>query len=131
MEGTYQELQSSDLEFAKLLDTSLQPTVEKSDKKSKNADTDNLNPRNISLRRNSIQSVSLSTDGESKIDQPHEVTETQLSGNVPFTVYTSYFSAGGNICKILLLIFMCIFTQVFASGGDYWLTFWYCDNTLS
>jgi ATP-binding cassette subfamily C (CFTR/MRP) protein 4 len=58
-------------------------------------------------------------------EEPIEIAETRSSGNISLTVYSSYFSAGGNICKITFLLFMCVFTQVLASGGDYWITFWY------
>jgi len=57
-------------------------------------------------------------------EEPIEVAETRSSGNISLTVYSSYFSAGGNVCKISFLLFMCIFTQVLASGGDYWITYW-------
>lgn len=53
-----------------------------------------------------------------------ETNETQTYGNVSHSVYSSYFSAGGNNCQIVFLFFICIFMQVIASGGDFWMTYW-------
>ncbi|VVC32358.1 Hypothetical protein CINCED_3A013682 [Cinara cedri] len=128
-EGSYQELQASGLDFTKLLGSSVESTVVVSDNESnsKYASTHTLDPRNILSRQISIQSVSSSID-DSKLGGTHEVpvevAETRSSGDISLTVYSSYFSAGGNVCKISFLLFMCIFTQVLASGGDYWITYW-------
>lgn len=57
--------------------------------------------------------------------EPVEIAETRTSGSVSNSVYTSYFAAGGSICKIFFFFFICIFTQIIASGGDFWMTYWY------
>lgn len=93
-----------------------------------------LIPETILTRQVSMQSVASSFE-ESKTsgvqEEPIEVAETRSSGNISLTVYSSYFSAGGNVCKISFLLFMCVFTQVLASGGDYWITFWYYTILIS
>lgn len=92
-----------------------------------------LNPHTILSRQVSIQSVASSVE-ETKFvkvqEEPIEVAETRSSGSISLTVYSSYFSAGGNVCKISFLLFMCVFTQVLASGGDYWITYWYCVTII-
>lgn len=106
--------------------------VSDNESSSKYESTHTLNPRTILSRQVSIQSVASSID-ESKLgtqEEPIEVAETRSSGNISLTVYSSYFSAGGNACKISFLLFMCVFTQVLASGGDYWITYWYCAAQL-
>ncbi|XP_026807199.1 probable multidrug resistance-associated protein lethal(2)03659 isoform X1 [Rhopalosiphum maidis] len=126
-EGSYQELQASGLDFTKLLGSLVDTTVvSDNESSSKYASTHTLSPRTILSRQVSIQSVASSID-ESKLgtqEEPIEVAETRSSGNISLTVYSSYFSAGGNVCKISFLLFMCVFTQVLASGGDYWITYW-------
>lgn len=92
--------------------------------------THSLNPRAIISRQVSIQSVASSVEETKFIgvqEEPIEVAETRSSGNISLVVYSSYFSAGGSVCKISFLLFMCVFTQVLASGGDYWITYWYCN----
>lgn len=59
-----------------------------------------------------------------EVVEPKEVAETSAYGNSGFSIYSSYFSAGGHNCKILLFLLICIFTQVLSSSGDYWITYW-------
>ena len=79
-------------------------------------------------RQESIKSISSSID-EIQLNEtqaaPIEVAETRSSGKVSHSVYLSYISAGGNIFKISFLLFICIFTQVLGTGGDYWISYWY------
>lgn len=105
-----------------------------SESNSRLASTHSLNPHSILSRQLSVQSISSSIDDNKPSEpqeEPIEIAETRSSGNISLTVYSSYFSAGGNVCKISFLLFMCIFTQVLASGGDYWITFWYCVSLTS
>lgn len=105
-----------------------------SESNSKFINTHALDPHTILSRQISIQSVASSNDESKHLEtqtEPIEIAETRSSGNISLTVYSSYFSAGGNTCKISFLLFMCIFTQVLASGGDYWITFWYCVTIIS
>ncbi|KAE9539572.1 hypothetical protein AGLY_004824 [Aphis glycines] len=108
-EGSYQELQASGLDFTKLLGSLVETTaVSDNESSSKYASTHTLSPRTILSRQVSIQSVASSVD-ESKLgtqEEPIEVAETRSSGNISLTVYSSYFSAGGNVCKISFLLFM-------------------------
>jgi len=39
----------------------------------------------------------------------------------------SYISAGGNVFKILFLLFICVFTQMLGTAGDYWISYWYFE----
>lgn len=79
-------------------------------------------------RRVSEASVTPSID-ESKFHkdklEPTEVVETRSSGNISHTVYLSYLFSGGRKCKILFFILICIFTQVFSSLSDFWISYWY------
>jgi ATP-binding cassette subfamily C (CFTR/MRP) protein 4 len=59
-------------------------------------------------------------------EEPIEVAETRSSGNISFTVYSSYYSAGGNVFIKTFLLFIYIFTQILITGEECWITFWYC-----
>lgn len=119
-----------------MLGSSVEATtvIPENESNSKYASTNTLNPNTILSRQLSTQSVASSID-DTKLggpqDKPIEVAETRSSGDISLTVYSSYFSAGGNIYKISFLLFMCVFTQALASGGDYWITFWYCTAFMS
>ncbi|XP_069689580.1 probable multidrug resistance-associated protein lethal(2)03659 isoform X2 [Periplaneta americana] len=110
VQGTYNELQASGLDFAKLL--------------SSEPDDDSLEddpPLQKMLRQMSIASVS-STD--EKQPEPKEVAEMRTVGSVSAKVYNTYLRAGGNYCVLLTLILLFVLSQVLASGCDYWITYW-------
>jgi len=125
-EGSYQELQSSGLDFTKLLRSSEETTID-NDVDTKNKINNSLEQLSDLSRQGSIRSVASSV-GENELnraqEEPTEVAETRSSGNVSRSVYLSYMSAGGNIFKISFLLFMCIFTQFLGTGGDYWISYW-------
>ncbi|CAI6364367.1 unnamed protein product [Macrosiphum euphorbiae] len=122
-ESTYEELQTSNLDFAKLLHSSVEMT---------STTHDTLNVRKKSLpqlivdRQTSVGSpphVDESKSHQNKLKQT-EVVETRTLGNISHTVYMSYFFAGGRKCKILFFILVCIFTQILSSLGDSWISYW-------
>ncbi|XP_060850595.1 probable multidrug resistance-associated protein lethal(2)03659 [Rhopalosiphum padi] len=125
-EGSYKELQSSGLDFTKLLKSSEETTDSEIDdtKATINNSVEQLS--NLS-RQGSVGSVSSSID-ENKLNgtraEPIEVAETRSSGNVSRSIYLSYISAGGNAFTISFLLFICIFTQMLGTGGDYWISYW-------
>ncbi|KAE9540068.1 hypothetical protein AGLY_005320 [Aphis glycines] len=127
-EGSYQELQSSGLDFTKLLKSSEGTTDDEID----TTNVINNSPEQLSnlSRQGSIKSIASSID-ENKLNgtqaEPVEVAETRSSGKVSHSVYLSYISAGGNSFKISFLLFICIFTQMLSTGGDYWISYWYFD----
>jgi len=54
--------------------------------------------------------------------------KSRSSGRVSINVYKSYLSANGSVFKVFFVLFCFILTQVLASGCDYWISFWYCDD---
>lgn len=130
-EGLYNDLQSAGLDITKLIGSSERIAVESVIKFEDNSTiitNGQLDKLNISSRRGSNESI-LSSIEEKQISEsqaePIKVAETRSFGNVSFSVYLSYISAGGNVCKISFLIFICIFTQLMSTGGDYWINVWY------
>lgn len=131
-EGSYHELQTSGLDFTKLFKPSTEKAVLPDNECKMDKSCKNNISRSISYnRQESMLSVASSID-ETKfndtITEPVEIAETRSSGcsfNSSFNVYFSYILAGGHVCKVICLIFVCCLTQVLASGGDYWITYWY------
>ncbi|CAI6363288.1 unnamed protein product [Macrosiphum euphorbiae] len=127
-EGSYKELQTSGLDYTKLLELSTETAVLPGNDTKMDKSSHNNIARSISYsRQESILSVGSSIE-ETKcreiITEPEEVAETRSSGNISFNVYMSYIFAGGHLCKVISLILMCTCTQFLASGGDYWITYW-------
>lgn len=121
--GSYQEIQASGFDFAKLLGSLKAKSNE---------------PNNDVLNRNHKIFNSISTPGSGQINlskivemkqngaltEPNGKTKLRSSVHALNRLYISYFSATGSIWNIILFLFMFIFTQVLMTGGDYWLNFW-------
>ncbi|KAF5283707.1 hypothetical protein FQR65_LT13742 [Abscondita terminalis] len=115
IEGTYQELQSSGLDFAKLL------------RKDSIKDIDEEDDIELPLRKGSYQrqnSVVNLKKSEKVGEEPLVVEEQRTSGSVSGSVYIKYFKSGANTFWILLLILIFLLAQFFASFADYFLAYW-------
>ncbi|XP_060872658.1 probable multidrug resistance-associated protein lethal(2)03659 isoform X2 [Metopolophium dirhodum] len=129
VEGSYQELQSSGLDFTKLLGSSME-TVVLTDNECQNEKSIIESPEAHSghtaqkLSVSNVESPVEETETNDVHAEQVNMAETRSSGNVGFYIYSSYILAGGRFCKVLSLLSVCIFTQVIASGSDYWITYW-------
>lgn len=128
-EGSYHELQTSNLDFTKLLRSPTEKIVAKKPELApiNPISANSLNQRSVFHRQLSIESVASSIDNSEFVEtpgEPPEVAETQTSGNVSLNVYASYFFAGGNKLKVFFFVFICIFAQVLGTCGDLWMTYW-------
>jgi len=54
--------------------------------------------------------------------------DKRSTGSVSINVYKSYLSANRSVFKVFLVLFCFVLTQVLVSGGDYWISFWYCND---
>lgn len=126
-EGSYQELQKSNLDFTKMLGSPAVETTSSSLNENTSKNSSGNNDRTAYSRQTSIQSIASSIEdiqiSESQ-EQPADTSETRTSGSVSKKVYSSYYLAGGSCFKILFFFGICILTQVLASGGDFWMTYW-------
>lgn len=128
IEGTFNEIQASNLDFAKLLLSSVELSNEAENETTnkKNSDSNLIFDRQISV------TSAVSLNGKSKtgddLRKPVEVVEKRSSGNISFSVYLTYLFSGGREIKILFFIFICILTQVCISSGDVWVTHWYYSH---
>lgn len=125
MNGSYDELKQSNLDYTKLLQSPMNTIAVH--------ENDSSNKINNSIdQKLSTNIVKLSDKCKVNEDRanPIEVLEVRSSGSVTYDVYLSYFIAGGKIYKILLFFFACIFTQVLVSSGDLWITYWYDSSTI-
>lgn len=142
-EGSYQELQVSGVDFTKLQielsDDEQIRTVESDIESNKIINTNSSNANPCLSIRGSKESI-LSCVDESKIingslnsvdEKPNEEPETRSSGNMSKSIYVSYFSASGNMYQVFISFVMYLITQILISGGEYWITYWYCAFFIS
>ncbi|XP_050059315.1 probable multidrug resistance-associated protein lethal(2)03659 isoform X2 [Aphis gossypii] len=133
-EDSYKNLQESELNFTKMFGSPIETTMTSDNESITKSTRPNFRSQNsIYTRQLSVLSVTSTAEENNYNDvqvevvevvEPKEVAETSAYGNSGFSIYSSYFSAGGHNCKILLFLLICIFTQVLSSSGDYWITYW-------
>ncbi|KAK9869789.1 hypothetical protein WA026_003521 [Henosepilachna vigintioctopunctata] len=111
--GTFDELQSSGLDFAKLL--------EKAEEKETDIDVKRIRSRQLSIHN--VPSVHSITQGlEDNIQFEDE--EEMGHGKVKLRTYYDYFRSGGNLLEIILLISIFVFGHIIMFGGDFYVTYW-------
>ncbi|KAI2473958.1 Putative multidrug resistance-associated protein lethal(2)03659-like [Diabrotica virgifera virgifera] len=104
MVGNYSDLKKSDQDFVKVIETiQFEDVVDEK--------------RKIRSRQSSFLVEDIYYEDE-------DIEEVLISGKIKLATYMSYFTAGGNIATISLLIFLFIICQVFANGGEYFLSYW-------
>lgn len=124
-EGTYKELQVSNLDFTKLLKHSVgKAVIPDNELNIRNENDNDVDPNFIFDRR--MSAISFESVGDNKVSADEtEPVETHSSGKMSHSVYTSYFLAGGKSWKILFFIFICFLSQILISMGDLWISYWF------
>ncbi|ALC40250.1 CG31793, partial [Drosophila busckii] len=82
-------------------------------------------------RQSSVESrVSASPDYSAKSTaSPKRVEESRSVADIGLSMYLKYFTAGCGIFMFLLVMFLCLGTQVMSSSGDYFLSYWVKSNS--
>ncbi|XP_058838490.1 probable multidrug resistance-associated protein lethal(2)03659 [Topomyia yanbarensis] len=116
--GTYDSLRETGLDFAQLLSAPSGREDEDS--------TDNESLKragSLYKRQSSESSVDSSTvDGENSAPQMEQ--EKRQEGSIGYGVYKAYCKASGGYAMVFFLLVTFILSQLSASGGDYFLTYW-------
>lgn len=133
--GTYDHMLKSGHDFAQLLAhrPAEEETADASPKnlqKQKSTEAENGKHGSVS-RLNSVESRSSISSMDSSVaeslikeEQPKVVHESRSAEKIGWTMYQKYFAAGCGWFVFLLVVFFCIGTQVMASWGDYFLSYW-------
>lgn len=124
--GSFQELQASNLEFAKSFESPNDTGIN---------EPENDTNKSINLVSNSLgsnKSIS-SSHNDVRIKGVPAVksknpNKSRSSSSVSINVFLSYLSAGGSVLKVFFVLLCFILTQVLTTGGDYWISFWYCND---
>lgn len=118
--GSYESLRETGLDFAKLL---ADPTVDEKD------DATALHRSRSGSRLNRQSSTSSSTSLEDKPgENPLQVEEKRSDGSISMSLYSKYFKAGGGFCFFYIMVIFCVTAQMLASGGDFFLSYWYVHD---
>uniref|UniRef100_A0A1Q3F1A4 Putative abc transporter c family member 3 n=2 Tax=Culex tarsalis TaxID=7177 RepID=A0A1Q3F1A4_CULTA len=117
--GSYDSLRETGLDFAQLLAA---PSSKEDDD---TTDTESFK-RSGSLykRQNSESSMDSATIDGDGAPEPAANQEKQEHGTIGYYVYKAYSKASGGFAIIFLLCILFILSQLAASGGDYFLTYW-------
>ncbi|KAI5713480.1 hypothetical protein M8J76_000230 [Diaphorina citri] len=116
--GTTTQLLASGLDFTQLLDA-----PEEEDKAENEVD-DNASGTLLHPRQSSVRSVASSIDDMGNYEELLGDQEMRSTGGISSHVFKSYFLAGGSVLFLFYMFLTFVFTQVFASGSDYWITYW-------
>lgn len=126
--GTYDSLRDSGLDFAKMLtqngsdeegemnDETAGSGMDGGERRSRAGSKTSTRQRRIS--DSSIESL------EDKEASPKQVEEQRREGSITWEVYRKYIGAMGGICAFFWMTVFFVTTQLAASGGDYFLTYW-------
>ncbi|XP_026680423.1 probable multidrug resistance-associated protein lethal(2)03659 [Diaphorina citri] len=122
--GTTTQLLASGLDFTQLLDA-----PEEEDKTENEVD-DNASGTLLHPRQSSVRSVASSIDDMGNYEELLGDQEMRSTGGISSHVFKSYFLAGGSVLFLFYMFLTFVFTQVFASGSDYWITYWLGNTDL-
>lgn len=117
--GTYDSLRDSGLDFATMLADSSRDEHNAEGSRSRSGSASDK-------RRNSEQSLLSLPDSvldEETAAQMH-VQESQEQGRIGLELYNKYFQAGGGFFAFFIMMAFCILSQMMASLGDYFLSYW-------
>ncbi|XP_067116274.1 ATP-binding cassette sub-family C member 4-like isoform X2 [Osmerus mordax] len=122
--GTYNELQSSGLDFTSLL------KKDEEEEEQPGTETSSHSSQRLALSQNSCSQTSLPqtvTDGAD--DLPVQTVrrvaeESRLEGNIGFSAYVKYFQAGASLLLLLATVLLSVTAETAYVLQDWWLAYW-------
>ncbi|XP_075236427.1 ATP-binding cassette sub-family C member 4-like [Lycorma delicatula] len=120
-QGSFSELKNSGLDYASLVSSG-------DERKNSVSESEHEERSKLSrmISKTSVGSLKASTIDEVSIygDEPVAEREPELVKRPEHSVYLDYFRAGSNICIVLIIAILFIFTQIIASSADYFVSYW-------
>lgn len=119
--GTYEELLKMGLDFTKLMEKEDEEEIRERERSRTHSES-------VSYKRKSSidSSVGDECEDSNKCEDPDlmEVDEKQEKGAIGANVYRKYFRAAGGFGCIVCVALICVSSQMFASGADYYWSVW-------
>ncbi|XP_017154836.2 probable multidrug resistance-associated protein lethal(2)03659 isoform X2 [Drosophila miranda] len=128
--GSYEKMLKSGQDFAQLLAKSTRHENVDHDGDGDGAAAGDGKVYSRQSSRQSRTSVSSAESGEEEVVVT-PVQESRSSGSIGMDIYRKYFAAGSGWIMFVLVVFFCLGTQLLASGGDYFLSYWVKNNNQS
>ncbi|XP_026807743.1 multidrug resistance-associated protein 4-like [Rhopalosiphum maidis] len=122
IEGSYQDIQASIFDFAKVLGPLKGTTIE-NESETNSINNDGAESRLVSSQSGSNESI-LSSNFKVLTQKPNEKSEYQSYKYESKNVLISYITACESTYNIFWGFFMCIVILALIVGGDFWLSFW-------
>lgn len=122
--GSYDDLKSSGLDFAKLLPHEHDEDG-KDTKTQKNNSRDLNRSTSLQSRKTSMSSdVSEGNDNDDNNSEQKAYEEKRSGGSVGLKYYKLYFKAAGGYLPLIVVSIFFLLAQLSASAGDYYLSYW-------
>lgn len=121
--GSYDNLRDRGLDLVEILETAKEETGSES---ALNRSRSGSRRSMMGSRRSSLGSM-YSLEEELMEENPMEVEEKRAEGSIGLRIYAKYFKAGGGFILFLIMFSFCILAQLLASGGDYYIQYWYIN----
>ncbi|XP_050060625.1 probable multidrug resistance-associated protein lethal(2)03659 isoform X2 [Aphis gossypii] len=122
IEGSYQYIQASNLDFAKVLGPLNGTTIENE------IETNKMNNNDVELRLDSSQTGSneniLSSKFKESTQKPNTKSPYEFGKYKSKNVLISYISSSESSYNVFFGFFMCILILGLTVGGEFWLSFW-------
>lgn len=116
--GSYDSLRETGLDFAQLLAA---PSGKEEDD---STDTESFKKSGSLYKRQSSESSMDSAAADGEPSEPVINEEKRQKGSIGFEIYKAYCKASGGYTVVFFLMIAFILSQLAASGGDYFLTYW-------
>lgn len=115
--GSYDSLRETGLDFAKLLSDPAKEEIGEEGSLKRSGSS------KLRLSRRSSEGSTYSLE-ETHAESPMQVEESRAEGAIGWTVYGKYFTAAGGFFMFIVMVLFCVTAQLFASGGDYYVSYW-------
>ncbi|KAE9539937.1 hypothetical protein AGLY_005189 [Aphis glycines] len=117
IEGSYQSIQASVFDFAKILGPLKRTTIENE------IETNNINNDDVDLSLDSSQTGS--NEIKASTQKPDKKSGNEFDKYKSKNVVISYISSSETTYNVVFGFFMCILILGLTVGGEFWLSFWY------
>jgi len=123
IEGSYQDIQASNLDFAKVLGP-LKCTIIKNEIETNNINNDDFDINLDSSQTGSDENI-LSSKFKASTQKHIKKSGYQFDKYKSKNVLMSYISSSESTYNVIFGFFMCIIILGLTVGGEFWLSFWY------
>ncbi|XP_041448153.1 probable multidrug resistance-associated protein lethal(2)03659 isoform X2 [Drosophila obscura] len=116
--GTYESLRDSGVDFASMLNE--EAREEQTEERTRSRSGSQVDQRrNSEISLVSVTDSVLAAGADQMVNQ-----ERQTQGRIGLGLYNKYFKAGGGFFAFFVMMAFCVLSQVLASLGDYFLSYW-------